>query len=264
MFLWLITLLCNQTLCCFFVCVFVFPVRVMVCVEGVNISDSEDEDESRCHFLSFRFNVNLRSQSAVVHLVSYLTIVFCWSAPCKKKQKKTQPLNCFFFCQIFLETLINVTRPCRSSPDMFHRKSFIFVLFQQFLLSTNELLLQFRFFLSCFFSTSHFLMPIFQEKFPFIQKSSRTLVRYTYTKIMRQENNHSTYGICPDVWLGSKQNYWKIIFTLHHELRGVLIDAVLSSTGVLCPQPSESDCVHTVNQERHTRSDHWKDAPTGC
>lgn len=39
-----------------------------------------------------------------------------------------------------------------------------------------------------FFSTSHFLMPIFQEKFPFIQKSSRTLVRYTYTKIMKQEN----------------------------------------------------------------------------
>lgn len=38
-----------------------------------------------------------------------------------------------------------------------------------------------------FFSTSHFLMPIFQEKFPFIQKSSRALVRYTYTKIMKQE-----------------------------------------------------------------------------
>lgn len=259
---WPITLLCNQTVCCFFVCVFVFPVRVMVCVEGVNISDSEDEDESRCHFLSFRFNVNLRSQSAVVHLVSYLT---CCSAPWKKKNPKNSLLIVFLsFCQIFLETLINVTRPCRSSPDMFHRKSFIFVLFQQFLLSTNELLLQFRFFLSCFFSTSHFLMPIFQEKFPFIQKSSRTLVRYTYTKLMKQENNHSTYGICPDVWLGSKQNYWKIIFTLHPELCGVVIDAVLSSTGVLCPQPSESDCVHTINQERHTRSDHWKDAPTGC
>lgn len=43
------------------------------------------------------------------------------------------------------------------------------------------------FFGPLFFSTSHFLMPIFQEKFPFIQKSSRTLVRHTYTKIMKQE-----------------------------------------------------------------------------
>lgn len=43
------------------------------------------------------------------------------------------------------------------------------------------------FFGPLFFSTSHFLMPIFQEKFPFIQKSSRTLVKYTYTKIMKQE-----------------------------------------------------------------------------
>lgn len=68
--------------------------------------------------------------------------------------------------------------------------SHIFVLLQHFILGTNDSLLQFWFFffwVLFFFSTSHFLMPIFQEKFPFIQKSSRALVRYTYTKIMKQE-----------------------------------------------------------------------------
>lgn len=55
-----------------------------------------------------------------------------------------------------------------------------------------------------------------------------------------------------------------MIFTLHHELYGVLIAPALSSTGVLCAQPPESDRVHTINKKRRTRSDHWKDAPTGC
>lgn len=96
----LVTFLCNQSVCCCFlsVCLF-FSVRVMVCVEGVNISDSEDEEESRCYFLSFGFNVNKWSHSAVVHLVSYLTIIFCWSAPCKKKKnnKTKQPFDLFLF-----------------------------------------------------------------------------------------------------------------------------------------------------------------------
>lgn len=121
---------------------------------------------------------------------------------------------------MFLETLINVTRPCRSSPDMFHRKSITFFLFQQFVLGTNDLL-QFRFSFPLFFSTSHFLMPIFQAKFPFIQKSSRTLVRYT--KQMKQEKDnlllYSTYGVCPDIWLDSrrkllKNNFYMTSWTL--------------------------------------------------
>lgn len=59
--------------------------------------------------------------------------------------------------------------------------------------------------LSSSFSTSHFLMPILQENFPFVQKSSRTLVRYS-----RVASHHAglTLGGC-DYWTASHiRGFW--------------------------------------------------------
>lgn len=52
-----------------------FSVRVRICVEGVDISDSEDEDESKCNFPCFKLNV--WSKSVIVHLVRFVMSYSC-------------------------------------------------------------------------------------------------------------------------------------------------------------------------------------------
>lgn len=104
-----------------------------------------------------------------------------------------------WFVKTSPETLISVTRRCSSSPDTFHRKSLIILprfcplvlvlvslktQHQCALLCIDSMIHNHPFPVLVFFkglsfslSTSHFLMPILQENFPFIQKSSRMLVR---------------------------------------------------------------------------------------
>lgn len=64
--------------------------------------------------------------------------------------------------------------------------------------------------LSSCFSTSHFLMPILQENFPFVQKSSRTLVRYN--RMLHHITQECQTGGC-DYWTTShlRRNSWVLV-----------------------------------------------------
>lgn len=125
--------------------------------------------------------------------------------------------------QICQEHLINVIKPCRWLSDTFHREYLHQLLFVSKLLHRLRLL---------FFRTSRFLMPILAEKFPFMQKSSRTLVSYW----------NASHGVDCDLT--------KVVLFLH--------------TGVLCAQPVKSHSLCTCPEERPPGAHHQQDAHVGC
>lgn len=217
---WLLTFLCNQTVCLF------FSVRVMVCVEGVNISDSEDEDESRYKFQIQCEYVESISCCALRFLSDHSLLLI--SSLLKKKKRKKQPFN-HFFVRSFKKLWSMSQGPaghCKICSIVSHSSLFYFSSFTWY---KWVVIITVQIFVSPFFSTSHFLMPIVQEKFPFIHKSSRTLVRYTYTKKLSNLLKNNFYSTSWTLWCLD----WRC--------------CIVSSTGVLCPQPFKSDCVHTIN-----------------
>lgn len=112
--------LCNQQSVCF---VFIFCLVIFIF-----------QWESKSLWMELMsLTQKMRMRVGVIFPTCHIKCVHgAYFGPCQTNSF----FNDFVCLQIFLETLISVTRLCNSLPDMSHRKSFILFLFRQFLPGT--------------------------------------------------------------------------------------------------------------------------------